>query len=555
MKFYIDVPNSFSVTHYHNHAEVRQAYQAIIAAALRLNIPMELFKAVPYLGSEENTRFADGVFYAFHAERPRKNSYCVKPSALPGLWYFDSGGYSGWSEIANNPALHALGDRYDQGKADATIEHYQRRFAEENFSALKQSNDDLEPDIASLDDFIFYPLQVNSDEVLKLGRFTQFEAIRRLAELAQRHGKHVVLKRHPLCDSQTIEKMLEEVSGNNLVHISRCSVHRLIPKSRCVLVSNSGVGLQALIHGKAVYTLASSEYAHMTAQIAYVDELERLFLDDVLVQAPEIRRQLGYLLNEYWVDISSEDAIARRLEAHVQAFQASAQAAVPQNESEQKPALSILHRANKELGDIIDLILVAYKNLDDPAKKRVAGVLVRAVSAGHKVEQILRQTDGHVWRKCINVIRQREPSRALGLAREIVKESPTDSWALLTLSKTLYALNNTKEGMETARQATEVDGPTPEALVFLGRKLLQLVPVDMERVLACVEKAIVVDQNYAHAYWLQARALSLQAKYTDALKAASRAVALSPDDPALLKLRNDLRKHVAIEAPGTHPQD
>ncbi|AOF91821.1 hypothetical protein [Sinorhizobium sp. RAC02] len=548
MKFYIDVPTSFSVTHYHNHAEIRQAYQTIIAAALRLNIPMELFKAVPYLGSEENKRFEEGIFYAFHAERPRKNSYCVKPSALPGLWYFDSGGYSGWSEIANNPALHMLGDRYDQGKADATIEHYRRRFTEENFSALRQSNDDLEPEIASLDEFVFYPLQVNSDEVLKLGRLTQFEAIRRLAELAQRHGKHVVLKRHPLCDSQTIEKMLEEVSDNHLLHVSRCSVHRLIPKSRCILVSNSGVGLQALIHGKAVYTLASSEYAHMTAQIADIDALERLFLDDTPVQAPEIRRQLGYLLNEYWVDISSEDAIARRLEAHVQAFQASTQAAVSQNEPEQKPALSILHRANKELGDIIELILLTYKNLDDPAKKRVAGVLVRAVGAGHKVEQILRQTDGHVWRKCINVIRQRNPSRALGLAREIVKESPADSWALLTLSKTLYALNNTTEGMEAAQRATEVDGPIPEALVFLGRKLLQLEPIDLERVSACAEKAIVVDQNCAHAHWLQARALSFQAKYADALKAASKAAALNPEDPAFLKLRDDLRKHAELEA-------
>jgi len=554
MKLYIDVPVSFYVTHYPNHAEIRRGYQAIIAAALKLTIPLELFKAVPYLGSEENKHSESGIFYAFHAERPGKNSYCIKPSALPDLWYFDSGGYSGWSEIANSPALQALGDRYDQDKADATIAHYQRRFTEENFSALKQSDDDLEPEIASLDTFIFYPLQVNSDEVLKLARFTQFEVIRRLAELAQRHGKHVVLKRHPLCDSQTIEKMLEEVSGNDFVHISRCSVHRLIPKSTCVLVSNSGVGLQALVHGKAVYTLASSEYAHMTVQIEDIDDLERLFFDEASPQTPEIRRQLGYLLNEYWVDMSSEDAIVRRLEAHMQAFQTSAHADAPQNEPEQKPTLSILHRANKELGDVIELILMAYTNLDDAAKKRVAVVLVRAVNAGHKVEQILRQTDSHVWRKCINVIRQRDPSRAVSLARDIVKESPADSWALLTLSKALYALNDTRDGMEAARQAADVDGATPEALVFLGRKLLQMDPIDLERVFACVEKATAVDPDYAYAYWLQARGLYVQAKYPDALKAASRAVALKPEDPTLVKLRDDLRKRVETTALGTHAQ-
>lgn len=541
MKLYIDVPNSFSVTHYHNHAEIRSGYQAIISAAIGLNIPIELFKAVPFLGSEERPDLEDGVYYAFHAQNPGTNSYCVKPSALPGLWYFDAGGYSGWCELANSPDLQEQGGAYDPDEAEKIIAHYRRKFSEENFSVLKQSDDELEPEIAALDDFIFYPLQVNSDEVLKLGRFVQFEVIRRLAELSTQYGRHVVLKRHPLCDSAAVDKVLEELEGHPFVHMSRSSVHRLIPASRCVLVSNSGVGLQALIHGKPVFTLALSEYSHMTAGIETLDDLDGVFHVTSAGQASKTKRQLGYLLNEYWVDISSEDAIAERLRAHVSDFETRAKKTAAPKETDAKPVLSILHRANKELSDVVELILMTYKHLDDVQKEKVSAVLVRTVNAGQKVEQILRQTDGHVWRKCIGIIRQRDPARAAALARDILKESPQDSWAMLTLSKILFDLRKNGEAMEMARQAADCDGASAEAMIFLGRKLLQKEIRDVDQALAYARKTLVSSPDYAHAYWLEARALSFQTKYDEALTSVSKAIALMPDDAGFLKLRDYLQ--------------
>ena len=534
MKLYIDIPNNFVSSHYHNYAEVRGAYCKIISAAIRMGLQLELFKTKPFICNELNSAFADGIYYAYHAKQPREQSYCIKPGALPNLWYFDPAGYSGWSRIANSPEEQEASASFAPERAVAALELYRSKFAHENFSAIQQPEKPLEDQISDVGNFIFYPLQVNTDEVLKLGQFTQIEILKRVADLAQEHRMHVVLKRHPMCDSLPIKNMVSSLAGHPFVHISDSSVHKLIEASRCILVSNSGVGLQALIHGKTVYSLARSEYAHMTLPIASLDDIARVFVEPIVEQTQRVQAQLGYLLEEYWVDVTSEDKIAARIRSHVSDFDKGELQRCAEL-SRKAGNLSMLHRAEKELGDIVDLILLGYRNLSDKEKDVSAHFLAKVASSGAKVDSILRQTDSRVWWKCLAAFRQTDLQRAADLLRRIAEAHPGDCRSLLAYSKILYEVKNDSLGLKYAKLAAASSNSSAEALVFLGRKQLKKKESAAE-VLGYADKAIALDPSHSKAYWLKSRAYFVLNDKQNASGAISRALELEPDNAAYLEL-------------------
>lgn len=528
MKFHIDIPNNFLSSRYHNYAEVRRAYCNIISAAIRLGLQLELFKTKPFICNEQASAFTDGIHYAYHAKQPQAQSYCIKPGALPNLWYFDPAGYSGWSRLANSPEEQEASASFDPARAVASIELYRAKFAHENFSALQQSDNPLEDEISELGSFVFYPLQVNTDEVLKLGQFTQIEILKRVADLAQEHRMHVVLKRHPMCESLPIKNVVSSLTDHPFIHISESSVHKLIEASRCLLVSNSGVGLQALIHGKAVYSLARSEYAHMTMPIASLGDIARVFVEPVFEQTQRIQAQLGYLLEEYWVDVTSEDKVEARIRDHVNDFNKDELQRAAERRKE-AGNLSMLHRADKELGDIVDLILLGYSNLSDKEKDVSANFLAKAAISGTKVDTILRQTDSRVWWKCLATFRQTDLRRAVDLLRKIAEAHPDDCRSLLAYSKILYEVKNDFNGLKYARLAAASSNATAEALVFVGRKQFKT-KESAQEVLDYADKAITLDSAHSRAYWLKSRVYFFLQDRGSAAAAIARALELEPDN-------------------------
>ena len=147
------------------------------------------------------------------------------------------------------------------------IKQYRESIARENLSKLEQPGTPLEPEIARLQDFIFLPLQVDHDRVLRHLPWEQSDTLRRVTELAETHRRPVVIKRHPLCRSGAITAWLETVSKSRYVFVSEGSIHALIARCRAVLVANSGVGLEALLQDTPVYSMARSEYRHMTRPV------------------------------------------------------------------------------------------------------------------------------------------------------------------------------------------------------------------------------------------------------------------------------------------------
>lgn len=541
VKLYLDIPNNYTEPWYSDHVEVRTAFRGIIDASMRNGIELVLNKAQSYLNNKaERTVQSNGVYYAYHARVSDEHCYCIKGAALPNLWYFDSDGYSGWCSLAKDRALQEAAAAFSLPQADKSIETYRDKFFREGFSRQKQPTTEFDAGREGLSDFVFYPLQMTSDEVMKLGQFGQVEIIQRLAEIVSQFDRDIVLKRHPLCTSEAMGRLLGELKNHPRIHVSDASIHRLIPACSAVLVFNSGVGLQALIHGKPVFSMAASEYRHMTTCIEILDDLGHVFRPTPEFQNERIRQQIGHLLNEYLVDITDRAAIERRLANHIEHYVEQSGSERPDYPVTATP-LSILHRAQKDLSETIDALLLDYPRLDGARKEHGSKVLLRAARNGFETAKILRLTDVDFWKRLVYLlINDGNLKLAEKLARQINAKSPEACDGNLLLSKVLYRNNKEKEALVAARRAVASQDRNADSYVFLGRKLATMGKSASLEALQMARKALELDAKDPTANWLLARLLFAEGDVDAAFGASSLAVGLRSEDPKILKLHEKI---------------
>ncbi|MBL8574936.1 MAG: hypothetical protein JNM13_14765 [Hyphomicrobiaceae bacterium] len=531
MKASIVVPNMYWLKDSESHLEVSAFYNNLFAALLELKCELAVESIVPVAVTGLLDDGNDGICYSYHARQPGRNTYCVKGAAIPGLWFIDRDGYSGWSQIANDAAVRRLGLDFPLDRAEPVIARVRDRFLQENFSKYAQSDEPLDPATAALPPFVFYPLQVNSDEVMKLARLTQVETIRALARLAEAGKAHVVIKRHPKCASEHIAQELEAAARTGFVTVSDASVHRLIPRCHAVVVANSGVGLEALIHGKPVFSFAASEYAHMTTPLRSLDELRLAFEPQPDTQSETIRRQLGFLLAAYFVDGSDAAAVAARVRqtiAECEAAGVGAGDAGAQVTDQLVRRASALHAIDKLLYDSVDYMLAVFDQMPEETQERMSVLLARAASRIPDPERILRRADERTLFKFIaRSLKDKDLALAERVARQAVARNRS-SGALYLLAKVLLTKGDKQEGLALAEESAAANDPSVEALVFIGNRRLTVKPIDASKALAHARKARERQPDYARAHWLEARALLLLSGPEAALPAASRAVELAP---------------------------
>ena len=537
MKVFVDIPNYFWRRDDPDRADVRTTYVSLFAALSRLGCEIVGRPFRPYSDTVNRPDPAEGLHYAYHAREPGPGAYCIKGAALPDLWYLDRGGYSGWCALAQDPALQAAGKDYDLTAADAVIADYQRRFASENLSRYAQ------PDRSGREeprnDFgVFYPLQVNDDEVLKLSRFAQFEVLEALRQTAERLRRPVVVKRHPLCRSNHIAEALDAAVQSEFVTVSDASVHDLIGASTAVLAANSGVGVQALIHGKPVFTVAGSEYAHMTTPLANLDDLDSVFGAPACPQPATVRRQLGFLLNEYWVNTRDEEAVFQRVRAHLEAWRTDqgVPAVGVRDEDKRRSNLMAMERRSN---DMVDHMLRLHETTSGPARDEIETLLLRSYRLDTKPELIVRRiSDRRFLMRCLSYRRKvgDEAGAAVvtGRMTELPDAGPDD---LFAHARQLFKAGQDGEGLKVLSRMGQRDDAGAGALVFLGRKLLSKQrAAGATEVLGLAERAIALDPDLAQAHWLKARALLLLSHLDQARDAARIAVELKPEESLFFQL-------------------
>jgi len=236
----------------------------------------------------------DGFTLAYHSVGEVENVWRLKESPVPGYYLFDRGGYSGWADLARHPEAHAEAlAAMDLAEAQALVGSLREDFEQRNISKYAQSDEAFQFDAP----YVFYATQLRHDKVAKLYRLEALDVVTRLAEIAERRREHLIIKRHPLCQDDEMAQAIARVcAASHYVRQSQASVHRLIAGARSVVVANSGVGFEALIHGRPVYAFGGSEYQPVAHRVEVLDELEAAFAPSAACSDDERVRYIAYFL-------------------------------------------------------------------------------------------------------------------------------------------------------------------------------------------------------------------------------------------------------------------
>lgn len=540
MHVYVDIPRSILADADPRHDQHRLAFSQLVQVLLRGGYAFTVLEMRPFDHIARSAALTDGIYYAYHADNPGPDTYCFKQGSLPYLWHLDPGGYSGWCALARDPALQERSAAFPLDRAREVIGRYRRLMLEENLSIQPQPEGAPDLDLDALGDFVFYPLQTNVDDVMELGRIPQFALLRGLAALAAAHRHHVVVKRHPLCQSPTVAAVLEELAGNPFVHVSAGSVNTLIARSRCVLVTNSGVGLQALVHGRPVYSAGASEYAHMTVRLGAPEDLALLFGPQPPEPSERITRQLGYLLDDYLVDVRDPDRLARRVAEHAAGFRARPEAAAA---PERDTFASLARYLQRQVRDHVDFLLAAYFVLPPSQREAAATALIRLAREGHHLERIVAGTDPAVSGRCMHYhIAKGQWDRAETLARVLAETGPPGaSGVLQQLGEALFRRGD-KAWLRHARAAAALPGAGAANHLFLAQRLFKTAGRPITELRRALARALALDPDNAQAHRLAVQVALCDGRTDLARKSLARARRLAPDDPVLRGLAARIRR-------------
>jgi hypothetical protein len=265
---------------------------------------------------------ADVVFIPhkqrFHFRHLDCRTYFYMQMTCPWLFTVD---LLGWS--AGNSAYPC-----DDGTGDAesgTFEYYVERIVQRNESKYAQRPSVTRQALVARGEipdgpYVFFACQRPNDQAIRF--FSPYEVVDVVAAVARwghDKGVPVVFKAHPT-NPASAKPLLTATKGLES-RWSTASVHDLIAHSEAVYVVNSGVGFEALLHGKPVVTFGQVEYDAVTIH-GDLNDLDRAW-QTVRRSDPE-RRLLSYKRFVDWycrrhcVDLGDAEATERRLDALVE---------------------------------------------------------------------------------------------------------------------------------------------------------------------------------------------------------------------------------------------
>jgi SAM-dependent methyltransferase len=234
-----------------------------------------------------------GMVLSYHSCGDGDNIWRIKETPIADWYSFDQNGFSGWSSLARFPERHAAAiEAMDVQASLSYTAHIRTTLRQHNKSKFQQSNEPFSMNRP----YVYLPLQIIDDPVSQFYRMDALAVLQRAAELADSTGIPLVVKRHPLCRSKTIADALHNIGERfrNVV-ISKASVHQHLDGCSAVLVANSGVGLEALMYLKPVFSFGASEYELATIPISTLDEVEKAFAPAM----PDVRARCAQFIKYY----------------------------------------------------------------------------------------------------------------------------------------------------------------------------------------------------------------------------------------------------------------
>jgi hypothetical protein len=265
----------------------------------------------PHLYHEYETGSSYQYCIKYHSREANDQTINVKISYLPEYFYFDRTGFSGWAEIANTRMPF---ERLDPAIVEQEFTHIAHTYISHNISKYPQA--DRIDTTALPEPYVFLATQVEDDIVAELADVKTFDLIRACIKYVPASGLNLVIKRHPKCQSERIGKLLEENARTEGVHLVNYSIHDILPQAAAVIVVNSGVGFEALLHQKPVVAFGHSDYHWVTTRLHQAEELQKL--PEIIAAFDEPQRQairqfVVYYLQRYLVEAGNMESLKRAL--------------------------------------------------------------------------------------------------------------------------------------------------------------------------------------------------------------------------------------------------
>lgn len=230
----------------------------------------------------------------------------VQESTIPGRISIDHYGYAGFSSFSKIENLSNI-DTTQKETIEKFIFNYKKektsKYPQNKKTATNQCNKN----------YIFIPLQVQTDSVSALRNFNIEDALAETYNFAIQHNLSILIKRHPYCKSEKISKIINNlVDDKNLFLVDNC-IHELIENSKFVVTANSGCGLEALMYEKAVVTFGESDYNLAALQSKNINEFKNnLEIANSMTQKTNHDFLYKYIY-EYTCNVFSEDEISKAI--------------------------------------------------------------------------------------------------------------------------------------------------------------------------------------------------------------------------------------------------
>ena len=126
-------------------------------------------------------------------------------------------------------------------------------------------------------DYLFFPCQIPHDETIKFhSDVSVADALRATIKVAKELGKELIIKGHPVNPGSMSE--LKEI-GKEYKWADNVNINNLIANADAVVMVNSGVGMEAILHGKRVACFGDADYDSVVCKVSprtAMDEIPRL---------------------------------------------------------------------------------------------------------------------------------------------------------------------------------------------------------------------------------------------------------------------------------------
>ena len=255
----------------------------------------------------------NGFRLSYHSVGDIRHVWRIKETAIPYLYTFDRLGFSGWAETSQFPErfINCI-SKVPNDQADAFCRDTRDWLIANNLSKYEQ-NDFKENTLP--EDFIFFPLQLRNDIVSQFCFLDPIKVLIETSKISRERKQFLIIKRHPFCNNRLISTALKIVKINNpYIIISNASVNQLLQGCSSVIVANSGVGLEALIHGKPVYSFAKSEYEQGTTQFKNISDLRPLLDNHENTKSGWANKFIYFFLKRMCFDARNHDTIRKSIQ-------------------------------------------------------------------------------------------------------------------------------------------------------------------------------------------------------------------------------------------------